>query len=83
MARKRIKRVHINMHAIRKNTKEGTEDPPITVKVGKENHKCSEAEILGPSKQLYSPHKKLLNCGARLVLMTTADIALDGDTVVS
>ena len=83
MARKRIKRVHINMHVIRKNTKEGTEDPPITVKVGKENHKCSEAEILGPAKLIYSPHKKLLNCGARLVLMTTADIALDGDTVVS
>ena len=81
MARKRIKRVHINMHVIRKNTKEGTEDPPITVKVGKENHRCSEAEILGPSKLIYSPHK--LNCGARLVLMTTSDIALDGDKVVS
>lgn len=83
MARKRIKRVHINMHVIRKNTKEGTEDPPITVKVGKENHKCSEAEILGPSKLIYSPHKQLLNCGARLVLMTTADIALDGEKVVT
>ncbi|ANS05005.1 hypothetical protein [uncultured Mediterranean phage] len=83
MARKRIKRVHVNMHVIRKNTKEGTEDPPITVKVGKENHRCSEAEILGPSKLIYSPHKQLLDCGARLVLTTTADIALDGGKVVT
>jgi hypothetical protein len=83
MARKRIKRVHVNMHVIRKNTNEGTEDPPITVKVGRENHRCSEAEILGPSKLVYSAHKPLLNCGARLVLMTTADIALDGDKVVT
>jgi hypothetical protein len=81
--RRRIKRLHINKHIIARNTKKGEDTPPITVKVGKENHRCSEAKILGPSKLVYSANKPLLSCGARLVLMTTADVVLDDGTVIT
>ena len=54
MPRKRIKRIHINMHIIKANAKNGTEEPAITIKVGKENIKCMEVTILGNSKLVYS-----------------------------
>jgi hypothetical protein len=80
--RQRKKKIHVNMHVIRKNAKEGTAEPPITVKCGKENHYCSEAEILGVSKLIYSPHSPLLSCGARLVLETKASVVMDNTKVI-
>ena len=77
MPRKRIKRIHINMHIIKANAKNGTEEPAITIKVGKENIKCMEVTILGNSKLVYSPHKPILACGARLVLQTKAPVETD------
>ena len=77
MARNRIKRIHINMHIIRDNAKNGTEDPARTIKVGKEKIKCMELTILGNSKLVYSPHKPILSCGARLVLQTKAPVVTD------
>ena len=77
MTRKRIKRIHINMHIVRDNAKNGTSDPAITIKVGKENIKCMEVTILGNSTLVYSPHKPILACGARLVLQTKAPLLTD------
>ena len=70
------------MHVIRKNTKEGTEDPPITIKCGRDNHYCSEVTIQGESRLIYSPHKPILSCGARLILETTAPIVMDNKKAV-
>lgn len=74
----RRKRIHINQHVIKRNRKEGTSDPPITIKVGGENIYSSGVTILGPSVLRYSPDKPLLPCGARLLLETTADVEADG-----
>lgn len=70
------KRIHINQHVIRNNVKTGSDDPPITIKEGKTNTYASEIEILGPSKLIYSPHKPILSCGARLILETEADVII-------
>ena len=81
----RLKRIHINQHVIRRNVKNNTDEPPITVKCGSENHYGSEAEIQGPSELVYSPHKPLLSCGARLVLATRAVVVVktkEGETVI-
>jgi hypothetical protein len=80
--RNRKKRIHINQHVIRKNTKEGTADPPITIKCGRENHYCAEAEIQGHSRLVYSPYKPLMGCGARLVLETSAAVVMDNKKVI-
>ena len=80
--RKRKKKVHVNQHVIKKNTKEGTDDPAITIKCGGGNYYCSEAEIQGPSRLMYSPHKPLLSCGARLILETTASVVMDNKEVI-
>ena len=77
----RAKKIHVNVHVIRKNTKEGTADPPITVKVGKENHYGSELYICGSSSLKYSPHKPLLSCGARLILECKCQVVIDGEVI--
>jgi len=77
----RRKKIHVNMHVIRKNTKTGGNDPPITVKVGRENHYGSNVFICGPSTLNYSPHKPLLSCGARLVLECGCPVVVDGETI--
>ena len=59
------KKIHINMHVIRSNKKNGTNDPVITVKTYKSNTYGHEVDILGNSKVVYSPDKPL-SCGARL-----------------
>lgn len=68
-----LKRIHINQHIIRANTKNGESNPPVTVKSYKGNTKCHEAEILGPSKVIYSPDKPL-DCGARVWVETEAEV---------
>ncbi|MBN95374.1 MAG: hypothetical protein CL928_15120 [Deltaproteobacteria bacterium] len=77
----RKKKIHVNMHVIRRNRKEGTADPPITVKVGKENHYGSEVFICGSSSLKYSPHKPLLSCGARLILECNCQVVIDGEVI--
>ena len=59
------KKIHINMHVIRSNKKNGTNDPVITVKTYKSNTYGHEVDILGNSKVVYSPDKPL-SCGARV-----------------
>lgn len=62
-------RIHVNQHILKANHKNGTNDPVITVKNYKSNRYCHEAEILGPSKVVYSPDKPL-SCGAVLWVET-------------
>ena len=69
--------IHVNMHKIRANKKHGTNEPVITVKTYKSNTYCHEAEILGPSKVVYSPIKPL-SCGARVWIETESELRLDG-----
>ena len=71
------KYVHINMHKIRANRKNGTNEPVITVKhgkYGKTNEYGHEAEIMGPCKVIYGGNDKpILPCGARVVIETEAE----------
>ncbi len=69
------KRIHINMHVIRRNHKTGEREPVITCKTSKSNDYAHEIEILGPSKIIYSPDKPL-SCGARVWIETDADVQL-------
>ena len=67
------KKIHINMHKIRANKKNGTNEPVITVKTYKSNTYAHEVEILGESKVVYSPDKPL-SCGARVWIETDAEV---------
>jgi hypothetical protein len=66
-------RIHVNQHIIKRNRKEGRNDPPLTVKDYKENRKAHEVEILGPSKVIHSPEKPL-SCGAHVWIETEAEV---------
>ena len=74
------KRIHVNMHIIRRNHKTGEREPTITVKTSKSNTYANEVEILGPSKVIYSPDKPL-SCGARLWIETDSEVMVDGKTL--
>jgi hypothetical protein len=69
------KRIHINQHKIRANTKHGTNEPVITVKTYKSNDYGHEVQIHGDCKVIYSPHKPL-SCGARVWIETNAEVTI-------
>jgi len=71
-----MKRIHINQHIIRRNSKTGQREPVITVKEGRTNTYAHSVEILGPSKLVYSPDKPL-SCGAKVWIETDSDIKID------
>ena len=71
----RVKRIHVNQHVIRANTKTGAREPPISVKTSRDNFRCHAIEIDGPSRLVYSPVKPL-SCGARLWIETHAPLTL-------
>lgn len=60
--------IHVLRKVIDDNRDNGTTDPAIAVKIGERNDYCHEAEILGPCKIVYHPHKpnKSQAGGARL-----------------
>jgi len=68
--------IHVNQHIIKRNAKNGTHEPVLTVKQGRKNTYAHSVEILGPSRVVYSPDKPL-NCGARVWIETTAEVVLD------
>jgi|TARA_B110001469_G_C9294592_1_gene161095 hypothetical protein len=74
------KKIHINMHKIRANKKNGTNEPVITVKTYKSNTYGHEVEILGSSKVIYSPDKPL-SCGARVWIETDSEVKIDGQEI--
>lgn len=67
--------IHVNQHVIKKNAKEGTNDPVLTVKTYKSNTYAHEVRIKGESRVVYSP-KKPLSCGARVWIETEADVEI-------
>jgi hypothetical protein len=66
-------RIHVNQHIIKANNKTGATDPPLTVKTGKTNTKCSRADIIIDGKIIasvvYKPEDPLA-CGARCWIET-------------
>lgn len=71
------KYIHVNQHKIRSNKTNGSDDPVITIKEGKKNTYCHEVRVLGPSTIQYGGNDKpILSCGARVVIMTEADIEI-------
>jgi|TARA_B110000240_G_scaffold115267_1_gene129249 hypothetical protein len=73
------KRIHINQHVIRSNSKTGEREPVITAKTYKENNYGHEVIINGPCKVIYSPDKPL-SCGAKVWIETEGEvIVFNGD----
>jgi hypothetical protein len=68
-------KIHVNMHIIRKNKKEGTNDPPITIKNWRGNTYAREVVIHGPSRVVYSPDKPL-SCGSRCWIETECEVSI-------
>lgn len=81
----KLKRIHINQHVIRANSKRGDREnqdgktwerkPPITIKTSDANHKGWSVDIHGVSSVRYRPDKPL-NCGAKVWLETTSAVTL-------
>lgn len=67
--------IHVNQHAIKRNAKNGTREPVLTVKTYKSNTYASAVEIKGPSKVVYSPDKPL-SCGARVWIETESEVEI-------
>jgi len=70
--------IHVNQHKIRSNTKNGTDEPCLTVKTYKDNRYASEAIIRDDegkevARVVYRPHKPL-GCGARCWIETQLDV---------
>jgi hypothetical protein len=66
-------RIHVNQHVIRRNARDGTSDPVLTVKDYKSNRLANSVEIDGPSRLVYSPDKPLA-CGAKVWIETHAEV---------
>jgi hypothetical protein len=60
-------RIHVNQHIVKRNKRQGTNDPPITVKTYKSNLRCQSVRINGPAK-LTGVHdgQRPLGCGATI-----------------
>jgi hypothetical protein len=65
--------IHVNQHVIKSNTKNGTDDPVLTVKTYKTNTYAHEVAVHGPSRIVYSKDKPL-SCGARVWIETEAEV---------
>jgi len=76
----KITRVHVDQHAIRRNKKNGTREPVITVKQGRTNRRGTGAVIPGGCKVVYSPDKPL-PCGATLWIQTDYPVEVEGELV--
>jgi hypothetical protein len=70
-----IKRIHVNQHVIRRNTKTGDTAPPLSVKTSKGSFPCSGVVIHGEAVVRYSPEKPLA-CGAKVWIETHAGVSL-------
>jgi len=69
----RLKRIHINQHVIRRNTKTGEREPVISIKEAGKTRVASAVTINGPSTVVYRPDKPL-SCGARVWIETRAEV---------
>lgn len=64
--------VSVNRQIISRNSRTGSRDAAISVRVGKSGKPryVKRLKINGPSELLYDPAKPILKCGARLVIVT-------------
>jgi hypothetical protein len=69
-----VKRIHVNQHMIRANTKDDEDRPIFTCKAGKENYRGHEIQIHGPSVLVYP--EKPLGCGARVWIETLSPVSI-------
>lgn len=67
--------IHVNQAIIKANSKNGTDDPVLTVKTYKSNVYAHEVEINGPSRVVYSPDKPL-SCGAKCWIECDGDVTV-------
>lgn len=79
--------ISINAHVIRRNTRAGTNEPPIRVQKG-DNDKAPvyANEVYGKGWSLkYDARRPLLKCGARLVLIVDDydEIGMNGTIIAS
>jgi hypothetical protein len=65
--------IHINRHVLQANKKDGTNEPPITVKDYKQNRYGHRVAINGPSEVVYKPSEPL-DCGAVAWIITEAKV---------
>ena len=70
--------IHVNQHVVRKNKKEGTTLPVLTVKTYNTNDYAHEAIIMDDNgkevaRVVYSPDKPL-SCGARCWIETKNEV---------
>jgi len=63
---------HVNRGVIDSNRKHGRDDPPVTFRKGRRGKAtyAHEVELPSGSRMIYSAHKPLLPCGARLVVVS-------------
>ena len=71
-----IKRIHVDQHRIRKNLKEGSTLPVITVQARGGPYKGQRVLINGPSELIYQATKPL-SCGARVWIATTSEVIIN------
>ena len=69
------KRIHVNQHKIKSNSKHNKNEPVLTVKTYKSNDYGHEVEIDGPCKVVYRPNKPL-SCGARVWIETKSEVKI-------
>lgn len=69
--------IHVNQHVVRRNGKTGARQPVLTVKQGRKNTYATAAEVLGPSRVVYSPDCPLA-CGAKVWIETDSEVRLEG-----
>ena len=72
--------IPVNQHVIRKNAKEGTTEPVLTVKTYKENRYAHEVVIKSDNGEelariVYRPDSPL-SCGARVWIETQNEVTL-------
>ena len=65
--------IHVNQHIIKRNKKNGTNEPVLTVKNYKSNRYAHAVDISGPSRVVYSPGKPL-SCGAHCWIETESKV---------
>jgi hypothetical protein len=73
-----LKRIHVNQHVIRCNTKTGEREPPLTVKTSRRNYRADSVRIEGESEIVYSPDQPL-SCGACVWIETRAPVIVTAD----
>ncbi len=65
--------LHVCQQTIRRNRKNGTNDPPIIIRTYKGASRAHTVKINGPCELKHSPHKPL-KCGARVWIETEAEV---------